>query len=30
LNVFDLLSHKYLFLEKEAIKKIEEIYGTVQ
>jgi len=28
LNVFDLLSHKYLFLEKEAIKKIEEIYGT--
>lgn len=30
LNVFDLLSFKYLFLEKEAIKSIEEIYGTAQ
>jgi len=30
LNVFDLLSFKYLFLEKEAIKIIEEVYGTIQ
>jgi len=30
LNVFDLLSFKYLFLEKEAIKIIEEIYGTAK
>jgi len=28
LNVFDLLSFKYLFLDKEGIKTIEKIYGT--
>lgn len=29
LNVFDLLSFKYLFLDKEAVKKIEETYGAI-
>ena len=29
LNVFDLLSFKYLFLDKEGIKIIEKTHGTV-
>lgn len=30
LNVFDLLSFKHLFLEKNTIKTIEETYGNIQ